>query len=452
MPETCRGEWIARWQADLSAWRILRDRGEVPGRHSGGILGVYRNCVRDACLLRLRSEAAQAVHNGPAFVLSVGAAVLVMMALTTHGFRGARSLFELPPIEEPASIVAVQYPTRPNERATMLPRLVPLWREKSTLAHDVAAYRFAYNGRHAWVTWNFFAILGTRAAAGRLLQPGDRDAILLSYPAWRSLYHADPRVVGASIEVDGRPYKVVGVLPELFWALSPVVEFWTPLEPETQPPGQRFYLGAVARVRPGVSTPRVEKELGEIAKAAVPGRPRPVHIAPFDNRLPGRGMFWYLIGTLFAMIAGLVLVVKEHRRPTGHNWRYWPFLAAKTVLAIAIPLLLWMESGAFFRTFQPALGAGAFLGRIAAGLLFLVTCVRGLWWCFADQRRRCPVCLRRLAIPVSMGSPASIFDPVLTELLCPKGHGALSLPEDETDRPDRWIALDSSWHELFKGQ
>jgi hypothetical protein len=109
-----------------------------------------------------------------------------------------------------------------------------------------------------------------------------------------------------------------------------------------------------------------------------------------------------------------------------------------------------MEAGAFFRTFQPVLGAGAVIGRIAAALVFLGACSGALWWTFAEQRRRCPTCLRQLTMPVTLGSPASVFEPALTELICPNGHGALSLPENETDRPDRWIVLDSSWGELFK--
>ncbi|HLK49337.1 MAG TPA: ABC transporter permease [Bryobacteraceae bacterium] len=454
MPESCRDEWLARWDTNLTAWRILCDRGEVPGPDSRGavLLNLYRKCIRDALTLRLRTDAAQALLHGPLFVLGIGTAILILLAASTHGFRGVRSFFEGPPIEDAAGLVSAQYPARPNQRAAVLARLIPLWRSNSAFARDIAGYRFWYNQPRAWVTWNFFAVLGTRPAAGRLFQPGDRNAVVLSYPAWRSLYRANPRVIGSAIQVDGRPYTVVGVLPELFWALSPSVDFWLPLNSDapSNPPG--FLSAAVARLAPGAANWQLAKELTDLAKAAIPGPPRVVRIGSFANRLPGRDSYWYLIGTLFSIISGLVMVVKEHRRPTGHNWRYWPFLTAKTALAIAIPLLLWMEAGAFFRTFQPALGVAATIGRIVAALGFLVICVRGLWWCFADQRRRCPVCLRRLAIPVTLGSPASIFEPVLTELICPKGHGALSLPENETDRPDRWIALDSSWDELFKNK
>lgn len=449
-PESDRDEWIDRWDANLAAWRILRRRGEL--REPAGILGVYRDGLRDAFALRVRSDGAQAVLHGPASVLAASVALLILMAAGTHAFRGARSFFIPAPIQDPGALVSVQYSGRPSERAATLGRLIPLWRDKSAFASDIAGYRYAYNVSHAWVSWNFFTVLGTPPAAGRLFQPSDRNAVLLSYPAWRSIYHANPRIVGASIQVEGQAYTVVGVLPELFWALSPAVEVWIPLNLDRQPPRPGLRSGAVARLRPGATAGQLGTELAALTRAANVGQQRAVHVVSFSSQLPGPGAYLYMVGTIFAMISGLVLVAREHRQTGARGWRYWIFLAAKTLLAVALPLLAWMESGAFFRTFQPLLGAGAGIGRIIALLVFIGACSGALWWTFADQRRRCPACLRQLAMPVTVGSPASVFEPALTELICPNGHGALSLPGNETDRPDRWVVLDSSWGELFKNR
>lgn len=417
------------------------------------MLRLYGKCVGDAVAVRLRSDGAQAALHGPGFVLGAGAALLLLAALATHGFRGTRLLFQPLPIEQPERLVSVQYPSRPKDRAATLARLIPLWREKSAVARDIAGYRYAYNDRRAWVTWNFFAVVGTRPAAGRFFRSGDGNAAVLSYAAWRSLYRGNPRIVGATIQVEGRAYRVVGVLPELVWALSPAVEVWIPLELESPLPSSSLFLGAVARLRPGTTSGQLAKELSGLAKTAISGPPRAVRAGSFANRLPGSGIAPYLIGTVFAMISALVMVVREHHRAGHPGGRYWWLLSLKTILAIAIPLLVWIELGAVLRNFQPALGTVVGLAaRIAVALAFLVTCVRALWWSFADQRRRCPVCLGRLAMPVSVGSPASVFDPMLTELICPNGHGALALPDDETDRPDHWTGLDSSWAELFKNK
>jgi hypothetical protein len=52
-------------------------------------------------------------------------------------------------------------------------------------------------------------------------------------------------------------------------------------------------------------------------------------------------------------------------------------------------------------------------------------------WALADQRRRCPVCLRRLANPVRMGDRSRILlEWSGTELICRCGHGLLHVPEE----------------------
>jgi hypothetical protein len=445
VPREGREEWFARWNSDLTAWQILRDRGELT--HSGyfDFLCFAVASLKDAW----RVSATQAVLHGPAFVLGVGAVLLILIAAGTHGFRGARSFFAAAPIQDPPTLVSVDYPSRASERAAALARLIPMWREKSSRALDIAGYRYAYASPRAWVSWNLFSLLGARPVIGRLLEAGDRDAVLISYPMWRSICGANPRIVGTRIQVSGERYTIVGVLPQLFWALSPGIDVWIPLDLRVPASGPGFRVAAVARLRPGATEGDLAKELSELANANL-GPPRQVRVSTFATRLPGRGTDFYVIGTVFALISCLVLVGREPLRPSTPNWRYWPFLCLKILLAISIPLIVWMELDSAVRTFRPALGLSTVFAWMLTALMFLVSCVRALQWSCADQRRRCPVCLQRLTMPVSVGSPGSIFEPVLTELVCPNGHGALSLPDDEVDQLDRWTVLDGSWSELFK--
>jgi hypothetical protein len=77
--------------------------------------------------------------------------------------------------------------------------------------------------------------------------------------------------------------------------------------------------------------------------------------------------------------------------------------------------------------------------------------VIALRWVLIDQRRRCPVCLRLLANPASIGQPAQTFlDWYGTELFCIKGHGLLHVPAIQTSySTQRWLDLDASWSGLF---
>jgi hypothetical protein len=147
-----------------------------------------------------------------------------------------------------------------------------------------------------------------------------------------------------------------------------------------------------------------------------------------------------------------VLLARKHQAVAGGGWWYWSFFSAKTLFAILIPALLWMESAPALSRLLPGQGFPGILARLVFSTLFMFACGFGLWWSFADQRHRCPTCLQRLTLPVSLGSWSSVFEPPATELLCAAGHGSLCIPEGETGEPDRWTALDSSWQELFSGK
>ena len=67
------------------------------------------------------------------------------------------------------------------------------------------------------VSGNYFTMLGTRPAVGRLLIPGDdgtrgaSPVVVLSHAIWQGRFGAEPGVVGRTVRLDGAPYTVVGV-------------------------------------------------------------------------------------------------------------------------------------------------------------------------------------------------------------------------------------------------
>lgn len=98
--------------------------------------------------------------------------------------------------------------------------------------------------------------------------------------------------------------------------------------------------------------------------------------------------------------------------------RRWFFLAAKFALLTPIPVFLMI----------------ALLPLVpGAPSILIFVWIFGFRWVLADQRRRCPVCLRFLSNPVTIGSPSqSILGRYGTELSCPRGHGVLYVPGDPT--------------------
>src|SRR5438093_9091910 len=68
---------------------------------------------------------------------------------------------------------------------------------------------------------NIFDVLGVRPHLGRKFlaeedESGHGRVVILADGFWRSYLHADPRVVGRKLTLNGAPYQVVGVLGASF--------------------------------------------------------------------------------------------------------------------------------------------------------------------------------------------------------------------------------------------
>jgi len=385
---------------------------------------------------------------GVSFCIMASAALaLLLLAALTHGFRNTRALFTPLPIEDPGSLVDVRYSGALNEPFGIPPRLAPLWNSKSHLSAGLAGFVQRPNDPGALVTPNFFSVMGVKPALGRLFQPGDADAAILSSGAWRSMFASDPRVIGRTVSFEGGRYAIIGVLPEGFWALRPSIDIWLPLR--LNPPGPEVppLIGAVARLKRGVSTDALRAELFSLRGDYF--LPRPPQVRSF-SAIPFAPYGPYALGLTFALIAGAVLIARALPRPSGSGWRYWSFLAVKTLSLAAGPTLLWVEvGGAVIKDTSPGAARGLLIG-VALPLIFVFACAVALWWSFSDQRRRCPICLQRLSMPVTMQSWGSVLELPATEMLCDSGHGSLCASEFIDGESDRWTNLDKSWSDLFR--
>jgi predicted permease len=71
------------------------------------------------------------------------------------------------------------------------------------------------------VSSNLLPMLGARAAAGRLFDPGadapgQAGTAVLSHGTWTRRYGADPAMVGRQVTLNGQAYEIIGVLPASF--------------------------------------------------------------------------------------------------------------------------------------------------------------------------------------------------------------------------------------------
>ncbi len=448
-PATARAEWRAKWDSNLWNWWILFERGELTARDQARLIAYIWGSLMDAFWLRFSRAHLRHTARGAGAVLAAGAVALALMAAATHGFRGTRALFDPLPLENPDALVSIRYTGAANEPFGVPPRVIPVWREKSKLLVDLAGYLRPARNPRAWVTTNFFSVMGVNPALGRTFRPGDADVAILSGGAWITMFNRDPKVVGRKVDLGGRDYTIVGVLPEAFWAISPSVDVWTPLDVDPLSPTTPYLIGIVGRLRPGADLAKVRTELFDIARNANQFLPRPPQVVAFGS-VPSHPFVPYLFGLAFALICGAALVSRGLPRPSGRGWFYWTYLAAKTGFAILIPTLLWVELSQRAGVVTSVMTVRVLLAGILLPITYLLATACALRWIFADQRLRCPVCMQLLSMPVTLGSWGSILDPASTEMLCDSGHGTLQVPDAADGQPDRWTNLDPSWAELFR--
>ena len=167
-----------------------------------------------------------------------------------------------------------------------------------------------------FATWNLLPVLGVDPIVGRHfvrddeLEGGSRSA-LISEGLWQRRFGADDDAMGSTIEVEGTPLTVVGVIPAGFRFMADV-DVWLPIER-----GDFFIdrkrdshsLQIVGRLKPGVTLARAQSEADALTAA-------------LDERHPetnaGKGLVLYdlqrfMVGDarpgLFLLMATTVMVL-----------------------------------------------------------------------------------------------------------------------------------------------
>jgi putative ABC transport system permease protein len=127
------------------------------------------------------------------------------------------------------------------------------------------------------VSANYFDMLGARPALGRTFtadedRPDHWRVVILSDALWRRRFNADPSVVGKTVTMNDRAYRIVGVMPRDYEPILSAryyqpAQIWAALGYEvTQPDACRScqHLRAFGRLRPGVTPAQASAEMTAI--------------------------------------------------------------------------------------------------------------------------------------------------------------------------------------------
>lgn len=185
----------------------------------------------------------------------------------------------------------------------------------------------------AFTTPNLFSLFGRSPILGRTYTAEENlrkeRVVIISEALWRARYASSPQVLGATVELSGVPWRIIGVMPSDFRVPFLDTQLWAPIlahpgwsDPENKNLEQRPFWDAMARLNSGVSLARAQSEVDSIfsglraaapeahenlqAAAALAWTGQMVRIVPLREHFTGdlRKPMW----TLFAAVAFLLLI------------------------------------------------------------------------------------------------------------------------------------------------
>ncbi len=113
---------------------------------------------------------------------------------------------------------------------------------------------------------NLFSVLGVQPALGRGFTAGEtifgpEAEAVISDRLWRSRFGGDSSIVGRAVRLDGQTYTILGIMPPGFQFPSDT-DVWQKLRWDLKQHSRgAHFMGAIARVRPGVDVTRANTEL-----------------------------------------------------------------------------------------------------------------------------------------------------------------------------------------------
>ena len=467
VPGADRAEWVAEWAGEL--WQVGssgQDGKAAPVESIRFSLGAVRDAFFIGWSAWGASLMARFAPGTAARCLLILGSIALAGVLACRAMPGARPMLTPLPYRNSGNLALIS-------RFGVVGREVPsiYWSEYKEWTTDTASLyqQIAYYApeaatlhiRHqrsapllvAVASGNLLEVLQIRGAGvAGLSHNATEPQLVLTQSAWTRWYRRDRGLLGGPAEVRGQRVTIAGVIPDKDWRL-PVSVDAVLLEDaagsEGLLPARRGFV--VARIWPwafpaenGGQHSMVETRDGTFKTYAC------VSLGALAWE-PAQALACCIVLALLALplITALSLgdypIAREAQR-IRLVMRRWLFIAAKFVLMATI-VGAWSSAIAF--------GFGGRDTQSATGHLVLIAFVPllfGFRWVLFDQRRRCPICMRRLSHPARVGQASwSFLGWCGTEMICSRGHGLLHIAElpNSWFGTQRWLGLDPSWLGLF---
>jgi predicted permease len=183
----------------------------------------------------------------------------------------------------------------------------------------------------AWVSPDFFEVVGVRLRAGRTFtRNGEQSEIIISEQYARRISSSGESVIGTTIRMHKVPFTVIGIAPESFRGLSiPGTSAWLPAPARSAlygrigtPSGERGdrWWSMAARLAPGVTREGAASRLNRVAQSLAAQYPAawrdhaqtPLHVSVLTTRetiLRASGTNLPELLLILAVLVGVVLIL-----------------------------------------------------------------------------------------------------------------------------------------------
>lgn len=219
----------------------------------------------------------------PGFTLVAVLALALGIGASTTNFSSINALLlrPLPLIQNQERLLHISeyFSKLPDQDAGIsFPDYVE-WKKQATTLQGIAVWDAAtmiisngdapsrYLGTH--MSAETFSFLGVQPILGRQFRPEEDNlnaapVALIGYDVWQKDFGGDRSIVGRVITLNGKQTTVIGVMPR-GWRFPEIFDIWMPLQMnEKDSPRGKFFLGGVAKLKPGVSVAEARAELQAI--------------------------------------------------------------------------------------------------------------------------------------------------------------------------------------------